>query len=117
MDERIKKVILNLQQNNMAGYFVENKEELLQLIDTLMRNGEKVGCGDSVTLEETGVFNFVRNNDFNFYDKHQSGLTSDEKRAIYLKNFDVDKIVWGQTLLAWSVALCLAMKKIKGGSV
>ena len=42
MDERIRKVILNLQQNNMAGYFVENKEELLQLIDTLMRSGEKV---------------------------------------------------------------------------
>jgi hypothetical protein len=29
MDERIRKVILNLQQNNMAGYFVENKKELL----------------------------------------------------------------------------------------
>jgi L-lactate utilization protein LutB len=95
MDERIKKVILNLKHNNMAGYFVENKEELLQLIGTLMRNGEKVGCGDSVTLEETGVFNFVRNNDFNFYDKHQSDLTSDEKRAIYLENFDVDTFLTG----------------------
>jgi transposase InsO family protein len=31
MDERIKKVIFNLQRNNMAGYFVENQEELLQL--------------------------------------------------------------------------------------
>lgn len=70
MDERIKKVILNLQKNNMAGYFVENKEELIQLIDTLMKSGEKVGCGDSATLEETGVFDFIRNNNFIFYDKH-----------------------------------------------
>lgn len=53
MDERIKKVILNLLRNNMAGYFVENKEELLQLLATLIKKGEKIGCGDSVTLEET----------------------------------------------------------------
>lgn len=95
MDERIKKVIFNLQRNNIAGYFVKNKEELLQLMDTLMKNGEKVGCGDSVTLEETGVFDFVRSNDFDFYDKHRSGLTSDEKRAIYLKNFEVDTFLTG----------------------
>lgn len=53
MDERIKKVILNLLRNNMAGYFVENKEELLQLLATLIKKGEKICCGDSVTLEET----------------------------------------------------------------
>ncbi len=95
MDERIKKVIFNLQRNNMAGYFVKNKVELLQLLDTLMKNGEKVGCGDSVTLEETGVFDFVRSKDFDFYDKHRFGLTSDEKRAIYLKNFEADTFLTG----------------------
>lgn len=95
MDERIKKAIFNLQRNNIAGYFVKDKEELLQLMDALMKNGEKVGCGDSVTLEETGVFDFVRSNDFDFYNKHRSGLTSDEKRAIYLKNFEVDTFLTG----------------------
>ena len=75
MDERIKKVISNLQRNNMAGYFVENREELLKLLAALIKKGETVGCGDSVTLEETGVLDLVRNGDFIFYDKHQPGLT------------------------------------------
>lgn len=95
MNERINKVIINLRRNNMAGYFVENKEELLQLMASLIKKGEKVGCGDSVTLEETGVFEFVRKGDFIFYDKHQIGLTPEEKRAIYLKNFDTDTFLTG----------------------
>lgn len=95
MDERINKAILNLNRNNMAGYFVENKEELLQLIDSLIIKGEKVGCGDSATLEETGVFEFIRRGNFIFYDKHQIGLTPEEKRAIYLKNFDTDTFLTG----------------------
>lgn len=95
MDERINKVIFNLQRNNMAGYFVESKEELLQLMASLIKKGEKVGCGDSVTLEESGVFEFVRSGDFIFYDKHQIGLTPEEKRAIYLENFDTDTFLTG----------------------
>lgn len=95
MDERIDKTILNLQRNNMAGYYVENSDELLILLSTLISKGEKVGCGDSVTLEETGVFKYLRNGCFTFYDKHQPGLTSDEKRALYLKNFDADTFITG----------------------
>ena len=95
MDARVSKAILNLHRNNMAGYFVENKEELLQLKASFMKKGETVGCGDSVTLEESGVFEFVRRGDFVFYDKHQIGLTPEEKRAIYLKNFDTVTFLTG----------------------
>lgn len=95
MDERIEKVILNLQRNNMAGYFMEGREELLRLMAALIKKGETVGCGDSATLEETGVFDFIRRGDFIFYDKHQAGLTPEEKRAIYLKNFDADTFLTG----------------------
>ncbi|MFT4104143.1 MAG: lactate utilization protein [Lacrimispora sp.] len=95
MDKRIQEAILNLQRNNMAGYFVETKEELLQLMASLIKNGEQVGWGDSVTLEETGVFEFIRSGSYILNDKHQSGLTPEEKRAVYLKNFDVDTFLTG----------------------
>jgi hypothetical protein len=55
MDEKINRLILNLQRNNMAGYFVENKERLIRLIASLIKDGDKVGCGDSVTLEDTSI--------------------------------------------------------------
>lgn len=95
MDERIKKAIFNLQKNNMAGFYVDSIQELLSLLSTLLVEGEKIGCGDSVTLEETGVFEYLRNGSFTFYDKHQPNLTSDEKRKIYLKNFDTDTFITG----------------------
>ena len=95
MNERIHEVITNLRRNNMAGYFVESQEELLQLISSLIKTGEKVGCGDSVTLEETGVFDFIRRGDYTFYDKHKAGLTSEEKRTIYLNNFNADTFLTG----------------------
>ena len=95
MNDKIEKVITNLQRNNMAGYFVNNKDELIKLLESLIQEGDTVGCGDSVTLEETGVFDYIRNGNFVFYDKHQPGLTSEEKRKIYLKNFDADTFLTG----------------------
>ncbi len=95
MDERIKKAIINLQKNNMAGFYIERKQELLPLLSTMLVEGERIGCGDSVTLEETGVFDFLRSGNFVFYDKHQHQLTSEEKRNIYLKNFDTDTFFTG----------------------
>ncbi len=95
MDERIKKAISNLQKNNMAGFYVESIQELLPLLSTLLDEDEKVGCGDSVTLEETGVFEYLQNGNFIFYNKHQPNLTSEEKREIYLKNFDADTFITG----------------------
>lgn len=95
MEEKIEKTIRNLQKNNMAGYFVKNAEELLLLLSTLIHRGEKVGCGDSVTLEETGVFDYLKSGDFIFYDKHQDGLTSEEKGELYRKNFEADTFITG----------------------
>ncbi|WP_294855950.1 lactate utilization protein [uncultured Oscillibacter sp.] len=95
MDERIEKTISSLRRNNMAGYFVQDREELLLLLAELIQPDETVGCGDSATLEETGVFDFIRNGRYTFYDKHNSSLTSAEKRAIYLRNFDADTFLTG----------------------
>lgn len=95
MDEKIKNVIYNLQRNNMAGYFVGNKNELIDLLTTLINPSNTVGCGDSVTLESTGVFDFLRNGNYVFYDKHRPNLTAEEKRKIYLSNFSADTFITG----------------------
>ncbi|MEA4963534.1 lactate utilization protein [Lutispora sp.] len=95
MDERIKEAINNLQRNNMAGFYIESRQELRSLLSSLLDEGEKIGCGDSTTLEETGVFEYLRNGRYIFYDKHQQSLTSEDKRKLYLNNFDADTFITG----------------------
>lgn len=95
MEERVGKAISNLQKNNMAGFYVESVQALLSLLSTLLVDGEKIGCGDSVTLEETKVFEYLQNGNFIFNHKHQPNLTSEEKRAIYLNNFNADTFITG----------------------
>ena len=87
MKKAVDITIKNLNQNNMAGYYVKDFKQLLETVQSLLSEGETIGCGDSVTLEETGVFEFIRNGNYNFLDKHNPKLTSSDKREIYLQNF------------------------------
>ncbi|MCL2111354.1 MAG: lactate utilization protein [Clostridiales bacterium] len=95
MDKAIQNTMSGLRNNNMSGYFVAGKCELADLLHTLIPDGATVGCGDSVTLEQMGVFEFLREGTYVFYDKHKPGLTSAEKRALYLKNFSADTFITG----------------------
>ena len=87
MEEIINNTIRNLNQNNIAGYYVKDIEQLIETVHSFLNEGEIIGCGDSVTLEETKVFEFIRNGNYHFLDKHNQQLTSADKREIYLQNF------------------------------
>ena len=95
MVELIKTTLDNLKRNNMQGYFIEDSKDLFPLLDKLILQGSTIGSGDSVTLEQLGVFDFIRKGNYIFYDKHIENLTSIEKREIYIKNFSVDNFITG----------------------
>ncbi len=93
MKQQISNLIHNLNKNNMSGFFVNTREELLLLIENLIPLRSSVGCGDSVTLEEAGVYQFLRDGDYTFYDKFAPGLSKEQKRRIYLDNFGADTFI------------------------
>ncbi|MFV0411891.1 MAG: lactate utilization protein [Oscillospiraceae bacterium] len=95
MDEIIHRTIQNLNKNNMAGYYARSIEQLHEIIQSLLAEGETIGCGDSVPLEETGVFDLVRQQKYTFLDKFAPGLNHEEKREIYLQNFRADTFLTG----------------------
>ncbi len=90
MQQRVTNLIKNLSTRNMKGYYVATREELTLLLKELILPGSIVGCGDSVTLEETGTLELLRNGTYQFLDKYAPGLSIEDKRAIYLKNFSAD---------------------------
>ena len=95
MDISIQRTIDNLRENNMAGYWAWDKRELITLLVDLIPKGSVVGCGDSVTLEQTGVFDFLRGGDYLFHDKFVPGLSSKQKRGLYIKNFSAHTFITG----------------------
>lgn len=95
MDEKISNTIKALDRNHMKGFYVSNKEDLLTLLAQLIAPGSSVGCGDSITLEQTGVFDYLRHSGHEFWDKHAPSLSLEKKQLIYLKNFDVDTFITG----------------------
>ena len=84
-----------LRKNRIGAYFAADKEELITLVNTFIPNETLVGCGDSVTLDQLGVFDELRSRNIQFLDKYVSTLTKEEKREIYLKNCYADTFVTG----------------------
>lgn len=88
--KQVENLINNLEKHNMKGIFVRNEEELIKVLTDLILEGSVVGVGDSVTLQETGVLDFLRLGNYNFLDKYREGITSEEKKQIYIQNFSAD---------------------------
>lgn len=95
MNDISRSTIQNLNKNNMAGYYVHSVAQLHEIILSLIQKGETVGCGDSLTLEQTGIFDLIRCQDYKFLDKHKPGLSHKEKREIYLQNFRAGTFLTG----------------------
>lgn len=93
--EHVREIIENLNKNKMAGFYVDQQGLLISLLDELIKDGETVGCGDSMTLEQLGVFNHLRIRNIHFLDKFQPSLTGKDKRELYLQNFRADTFVTG----------------------
>lgn len=89
----IEKIMENLRKNNMVPYFAETKEDALKLIKTLVKEGETVSVGGSVTLNEIGALDMLRNGDYNFLDRYKEGLSREDITEIFRKSFFADSYI------------------------
>lgn len=74
-DERVERTMAALMRNRMEAYFVETKEEVVQMVGRLLNEGDTVSCGGSVTLAEAGVMDLLRSGEYEFLDRGAPGLT------------------------------------------
>ncbi|WP_434296919.1 lactate utilization protein [Clostridium sporogenes] len=93
IEKQVERTIKNLNRRNMEGYYINSIDQLFKKLKALIPEGSIVGVGDSMTLFEAGVIDFLRSGNFNFLDKYQDKLTSDEKREIYINNFSTDTFI------------------------
>ena len=83
----LKETALALEKNNMQTFVVKNKAEALQTVKSLISKGATVTMGGSQSIIECGIYDMLKNGDYNFYDRTAPGVTEEEKNEIYRKAF------------------------------
>lgn len=89
MTERVKKTIDALKQNNFAAYYVDKKEEVCDVVKTLLAEGEKVACGGSVSLQQAKVIDLLKSGKYVFLDRSVA-RNDQEKNDIMLQGLMCD---------------------------
>lgn len=87
---RVDKVIENLAKNNMLGYYVERKEEVIPFLKNLIKENDTVAVGGSMSLFECGVIDMLRQGKYNFLDRYEQGLTRKQIDDIFIESFSAD---------------------------
>ncbi len=87
---RIDTVIANLKKNKMDAYYCDTKEDACKLVKTLIQKGNVISSGGSVTLKQTGVYDIITSDDYNYLDRSTPGITREEVEEVYRKTFSAD---------------------------
>jgi len=90
MKKRIERTVENLRKNRMQAFFVESRKDVVTLLETLMKEGDTVAVGGSMTLFEAGVIDHLRSGRYIFYDRYAEGLTPEQMTEIHRKAFSVN---------------------------
>lgn len=83
-------MIQNLAKRNMEGYYADTKEEAVKLImEQFLTKGKTVCFGGSMTLNESGLMDAVREGDCILYDR-TTAKTPEELRDMKAKMINSD---------------------------
>lgn len=89
----VEKVLENLKKNNMDAYFLESKEQVVPLVESLLKEGCTVSIGGTMTAKETGVTELLKSGKYNFLDRAREGITPEEVKQVYRDTFSADAYI------------------------
>ncbi len=107
MGEITSKVCKALRKNGMEAVYVPDRAGALKACLSLIKPGETIGVGGSVTLHEIGLIEVMRKGDiqqggFNFYDQYKEGLSREEAIALRHKSLTSDLFFSGTNAITRS---------------
>ncbi len=86
----IEETLKNLKANRINARYFISRDELEKYLSDVIRDDMLVGVGDSMTLEELDLYEYLRNRNIRFLDKYDPKLSKDEKKKLYIDNFSSD---------------------------
>lgn len=66
MVKKAKKAVDILNGRQFDAHYEENVEEARKLVETMLPDGAQIAVGGSVTLQETGIMELIKNGKYDF---------------------------------------------------
>ncbi|WP_461631645.1 lactate utilization protein [Labilibaculum euxinus] len=93
--EKIEQLIKSLKKNRIEGIYFSSETDLINFVIDNLKPGITVGIGDSLTIEQLGLFDYLRQSSIRFLDKYQPDITKEERSQLYRDNFSADIFLSG----------------------
>jgi L-lactate utilization protein LutB len=89
IEKRVMNVGENLKKNNMEFYYAPTAADVRPIVETLMKDGDTVTHGGTVSLTECGIKELLNSGRYNYLDRSKAA-TPEEAAAIYRQAFSAD---------------------------
>ena len=71
-DLKIKELMKVLEERCFTPIYAKDKDDARRIVMDLIPEGSKIAVGGSVTLNETGILDEIRNDKYNFIDRYNT---------------------------------------------
>ena len=85
---RMEKTKNALENNNMTAYTVKTKEDAADIVRSLLKKGDVIASGGSVTLNQCGITDIIKSPDYIYLDRNS--VAPDKTAEIFRKSFSAD---------------------------
>jgi len=89
-DIQVKKTIQSLKQNNISAHYAVTAEDACKKAISLIPKGVTVAYGGSLTLDEIGMKDALRNGNYNLLDRHRPGIDEEQQYRLRLEGLRAD---------------------------
>lgn len=81
--EKIEKIIKNLEKNNMQGFYARDRQEVCEMVKEMLFEGCLITAGGSVSLKESGVWDIINSDKYNFSDRSKPDITPEQQQEAF----------------------------------
>ncbi len=85
---KLEKTKKALEANNMQAFIAQTKEEASELVKSMLKKGDVIASGGSVTLDECGIIDLVKSDDYIYLDRNS--VAPENVSEIFRKSFSAD---------------------------
>ncbi len=85
---RMEKTKKALESNNMQVFIADSKEQVPEIVKSLISKDNLIGSGGSVSLVQSGIIDMLRNEGYNFLDR--ADFTPETINDFYIRCFSTD---------------------------